>query len=137
MAGHTLIGLKINSHRPEVGVAWKKHESNGPVFTNEPAGVIAISRAQFSAVAGQRNCTRARTTGAPGPCNGPSVSPIAKSAEPKCLQRSKLALRYACSSEQARNRCAASSGVMSRCGIPSISKPTMNFRTVAERSSGG
>jgi len=27
--------------------------------------------------------------------------------------------------------------VMSRCGMPSISKPTMNLRTVAERSSGG
>src|SRR4051794_18888270 len=26
---------------------------------------------------------------------------------------------------------------MSRCGMPSISKPTMNFFTVADRSSGG
>ena len=42
-----------------------------------------------------------------------------------------------CSSGQARRRWAAASGVMSRCGIPSISKPTMNLRTVAERSSGG
>jgi len=31
----------------------------------------------------------------------------------------------------------AGSGVMSRCGIPSSSKPTMNFRTAAERRSGG
>ena len=36
-----------------------------------------------------------------------------------------------------RNFSAASSGVISRCGFPSISNPTMNFRTVAERNSGG
>jgi hypothetical protein len=42
-----------------------------------------------------------------------------------------------CSSEDARSRSAAVSAVMSRCGIPSISNPTMNLRTVAERSSGG
>ena len=34
-------------------------------------------------------------------------------------------------------RSAAISAVMSRCGVPSISKPTMNFRMVAERSNGG
>ena len=35
-------------------------------------------------------------------------------------------------------KCAAAlSGVMSRCGVPSISNPTINFLTVAERSSGG
>jgi hypothetical protein len=32
---------------------------------------------------------------------------------------------------------AAASGVRSLCGLPSISKPTMNFRIVAERKSGG
>jgi hypothetical protein len=32
---------------------------------------------------------------------------------------------------------AAASGVRSLCGLPSISKPTMNFRMVAERKSGG
>ncbi len=42
-----------------------------------------------------------------------------------------------CVSEQARKRSAALSGVMSRCGIPSISNPTMNFLTVADLSSGG
>ena len=42
-----------------------------------------------------------------------------------------------CSSEHARRRSAAPSGVMSRCGMASISKPTMNLRPVAERSSGG
>ena len=42
-----------------------------------------------------------------------------------------------CSSEHPRSRSAALSGVMSRCGIPSISNPTINFRTVADRSSGG
>ena len=36
-----------------------------------------------------------------------------------------------------RSRAAAASGVRSRCGEPSISKPTMNFFTVAERRSGG
>ncbi len=36
-----------------------------------------------------------------------------------------------------RKRCAALSGVMSRCGWASSSKPTMNLRTVADRSSGG
>ena len=36
-----------------------------------------------------------------------------------------------------RNFSAANSGVISRCGFPSISKPTMNLRTVAERRSGG
>ena len=36
-----------------------------------------------------------------------------------------------------RRRSAALSGVMSRCGVPSISNPTMNFRIVAERKSGG
>jgi hypothetical protein len=35
------------------------------------------------------------------------------------------------------SRSAAISGVMSRCGVPSISKPTINLRTVAERSNGG
>ena len=35
------------------------------------------------------------------------------------------------------NLAAAASGVRSRWGEPSISKPTMNFRMVAERSSGG
>jgi hypothetical protein len=42
-----------------------------------------------------------------------------------------------CTSLALRSRSAAASAVMSRCGMPSISKPTMNFRTVAERSSGG
>ena len=36
-----------------------------------------------------------------------------------------------------RNVSAADSGVISRCGEARSSKPTMNFRTVAERSSGG
>ena len=36
-----------------------------------------------------------------------------------------------------RSRSAAASGVRSRWGEPSISKPTMNFLTVAERRSGG
>ena len=36
-----------------------------------------------------------------------------------------------------RNRSAAASGVMSRCGVPSISNPTMNLRIVAERKRGG
>ena len=36
-----------------------------------------------------------------------------------------------------RNRSAAASGARSRCGEPSISKPTMNFLIVAERRSGG
>jgi len=36
-----------------------------------------------------------------------------------------------------RRRSAAVSAVMSRCGVPSISNPTMNFRTFAERSKGG
>ncbi len=35
------------------------------------------------------------------------------------------------------NLAAAASGVRSLCGEPSISKPTMNFRIVAERKSGG
>ena len=34
-------------------------------------------------------------------------------------------------------RSALVSAVMSRCGIPNNSNPTMNFRTVAERNSGG
>lgn len=38
---------------------------------------------------------------------------------------------------KARSLAAADSGVMSRWGWPSISKPTMNLRTVAERSNGG
>ena len=37
----------------------------------------------------------------------------------------------------ARSRSAACSGVRSRCASASISKPTMNLRTEAERSSGG
>jgi hypothetical protein len=36
-----------------------------------------------------------------------------------------------------RKRAAAASAVISRCGDPSISNPTMNFRIVAERNSGG
>ena len=36
-----------------------------------------------------------------------------------------------------RNVSAADSGVMSRCGPPSSSNPTMNLRIVAERSKGG
>lgn len=36
-----------------------------------------------------------------------------------------------------RSRAAASSGGMSRCALASISYPTMNFRTDADRSSGG
>src|SRR5262245_22736349 len=36
-----------------------------------------------------------------------------------------------------RNRDAAASGVISRCGVPSISNPTMNFRIFAERNRGG
>ena len=39
-----------------------------------------------------------------------------------------------CLSFSSRRRCAADSGVMSRCGVPNISYPTMNLRTVAERS---
>ena len=35
-------------------------------------------------------------------------------------------------------RCSAAlSGVMSRCGMPSISNPTINLRIVADRRSGG
>ncbi len=36
-----------------------------------------------------------------------------------------------------RKRSAAASGVRSRCGMPNISKPTMNLRMDAERSRGG
>jgi short chain dehydrogenase len=36
-----------------------------------------------------------------------------------------------------RSRAAAASGVMSLCRVPSISKPNINFRTVAERNNGG
>jgi len=36
-----------------------------------------------------------------------------------------------------RSDATAVSGVMSRCGNPSSSKPTINLRAVAERSSGG
>ncbi len=42
-----------------------------------------------------------------------------------------------CSAATALSLSAALSGVMSRCGIPNISKPTMNFLTVADLSSGG
>ena len=49
------------------------------------------------------------------------------------LDRSAQALTPAA----ARSISAAFSGVISRCGIPSISKPTMNFLTSAERSNGG
>src|SRR5580704_484157 len=42
-----------------------------------------------------------------------------------------------CTSLCPRNVAAAVSAVMSRCGDASISYPTMNFWTVAERSSGG
>ena len=38
---------------------------------------------------------------------------------------------------KARSLAAADSGVMSRWGWPSISKPTLNLRTLAERSNGG
>ena len=37
----------------------------------------------------------------------------------------------------ARNRSAAVSGVRSRCGSASISKPTMNLRTLSDLNSGG
>src|SRR5580765_1977700 len=47
------------------------------------------------------------------------------------------ARRCTCVSPTACSRAAASSGDKSRCGEPSISKPTMNLRIVAERSSGG
>lgn len=40
-------------------------------------------------------------------------------------------------SDDSRSRSAALSGVMSRWGSPSISYPTMNFLTVADRSNGG
>src|SRR5215831_9551739 len=40
-------------------------------------------------------------------------------------------------SPASRNRDAADSGVISRCGVPSISNPTMNFRMFAERNRGG
>src|SRR5262249_39803303 len=36
-----------------------------------------------------------------------------------------------------RNRPAAASGVISGCGVASISNPTINLRIFAERSSGG
>ena len=41
------------------------------------------------------------------------------------------------SSAKALSRSAALSGVISRCGIPNISNPTMNFRMVADRNKGG
>ena len=44
--------------------------------------------------------------------------------------------RYS-SPPQSRNRLAACSGVISRCGSAIISYPTKNFRTVALRSNGG
>jgi hypothetical protein len=47
------------------------------------------------------------------------------------------ALIVKCTAGTARSRSAAVSGVISRCGMPSISKPTMYLRTVAERSRGG
>ena len=39
--------------------------------------------------------------------------------------------------QSSRKRAAAASAVISRCGDPSISNPTINFRIVAERKSGG
>jgi hypothetical protein len=50
-----------------------------------------------------------------------------------CLHRF---LRYS-SPPQSRNRAAACSGVMSLCGSASISYPTKNFLTEADRKSGG
>src|SRR5215831_6256318 len=44
---------------------------------------------------------------------------------------------HAIVSPASRNRDAAASGVISRCGVPSISNPTMNLRIFAERSNGG
>ena len=76
----------------------------------------------------------------------------------KCLSRSGVAALHVvdCSLRQAlnpshgnvdfeaetralacRNVSAADSGVMSRCGPPSSSNPTMNLRIAAERSKGG
>ena len=40
-------------------------------------------------------------------------------------------------SRNSLNLAAATSAVISRWGVPSISNPTMNFRIVADRSSGG
>jgi hypothetical protein len=59
-----------------------------------------------------------------------------------CAKRTIRKLYYTptsrkCVSESSRSRSAADSGVMSRWGVPSISYPTMNLRTVAERSRGG
>ena len=48
-----------------------------------------------------------------------------------------LGVIYSQGFASSRSRPAALSGVMSRCGVPSISKPTINLRMVAERSSGG
>lgn len=44
---------------------------------------------------------------------------------------------YSLAAIASRSVAAAASGVMSRWGEPSSSKPTINFRTVADRSSGG
>jgi hypothetical protein len=54
MAGHTLIGLKINSHPPEVGLVSKNHTGIGTSFANQSAGVIAGSSAHFPAAAGTK-----------------------------------------------------------------------------------
>ena len=51
--------------------------------------------------------------------------------------RSRLVLIEPYYSLHALRRAAASSGVMSRWDMPSVSKPTMKLRPVAERSSGG
>src|SRR5262245_37772163 len=53
------------------------------------------------------------------------------------LEASALDRALKCNAATDCSRAAASSGVKSRCGDPSSSKPTMNFRTVADRRSGG
>jgi hypothetical protein len=54
-----------------------------------------------------------------------------------CPSTLPYSLGQKCTSLVPRSRSAADSAVMSRCGMPSISNPTINLRTVAERSSGG
>jgi hypothetical protein len=96
-----------------------RYRNNGPswppfaVFSLEEKVAVAANHQVIANSAGRTRQSRHRTQ--------------TRSAQPTRAGYSAASLKLA----------AAASGVRSRWGEPSISKPTMNFRIVAERRSGG
>ena len=104
-------------------------------IANVPADVLYAGPAPGLVGVTQINARIPPATPVEGPAD--RISVILSTAGARQPPRGHVLGQVSGSRYRSLRRAAAASGVMSRCGVASISYPTRNLRTVAERSSGG